>query len=84
MKANHDSHIEKRLKRLEAELEQLRAEVDECKQSGWRAVVGSHQGSQTFDEIVAAIRKHREADYARARGARQKRRPVRKAVVAGE
>ena len=81
MKSDGNGPIETRLAHLEDELEQLRAEVEQCKQTNWRAIVGSHQGSQTFDEIVRAIHKHREDDYAQARAMKRKRQPTRKPVV---
>ena len=84
MKANGNSQIEKRLARLEAELEQLRAEVQQCKQSGWRSVVGGHRGSQTFEEIARAIRRHRREDYAKAAGTRPRPRSTPKAALIEE
>ena len=81
-KANNNDSA--RLARLEEEMENLRAEVHQYKQSGWRAIVGGHRDSTTFDEVVRAMRKHRREDYDRARGARRRRRARRKAIAAEE
>lgn len=84
MKDNGNRQVEDRLARLEKELDRLRSDIRQCQQAGWRAIVRSHHGSKTFDEIARAIRRHRRDDYSKASTARAKRKPARKAAVAGE
>ncbi len=84
MKANGNRQVEDRLARLEKELDRLRTDLRHCKQAGWRTVVGSHQGSKTFDQIIRAIRRHRRDDYAKTSAPRAKRKSVQKAAMAEE
>jgi hypothetical protein len=74
--------VEERLAHLEREVEQLKGQLCEGRKGGWRAVVGSHQDSKMFDEVVRAIRRHRREDYAAARGASTRRKRVRRTKTA--
>lgn len=60
--------IEERFERLENELKQVKSQLACGAGRGWRAVVGSHQGSKTFDGIVREMRRLRQQDYQDARG----------------
>lgn len=55
--------IEQRLARLEDELERVKSELRGSTSRGWRAVVGSHAGSATFDAVVREMRRLRRSDY---------------------
>jgi hypothetical protein len=59
--------LEKRVARLENELEQLKADL-KCTSQGWRSVVGTHEGSSTFESIVREMRRLRREDYQEAAG----------------
>jgi hypothetical protein len=84
MKANGRRQVDDRLARLEKEMQQLRTEFQQCKQVGWRNIVGSHRGSKTFDHIIRAIRSHRRDDYAAASATSAKRGSARTATVTEE
>ena len=60
--------LEERVARLESEFEQLKADFRCASGRGWRAVVGSHEGSATFESIVREMRRLRSQDYEEAAG----------------
>ena len=55
--------IEKRLARLEGEFEQLKANCRHATGQGWRAVVGAHEDSATFESVVREMRRLRREGY---------------------
>jgi hypothetical protein len=58
--------LEKRLIKLENEFEQMKAEIRCAKPQGWRAVVGTHEASPTFEKIVREVRRLRKQEYEQA------------------
>lgn len=62
------NQLEQRLARLETEFEQMKASLQSSAGQGWRAVVGSHEGSATFDNVVRETRRLRREDYDEAAG----------------
>ena len=60
--------LEQRVARLEMEFEQMKADVRCAKSQGWRAVVGSHEGSKTFEGVVREMRRMRREEYTSAAG----------------
>jgi uncharacterized protein (UPF0335 family) len=60
--------LEERVARLESEFEQLKADFRSVSGRGWRAVVGAHEGSATFERIVREMRRLRRQDYQEAAG----------------
>lgn len=55
--------IEKRVAKLESEFEQLKADLRCATVQGWRAVVGTHKDSPTFETVVREMRRLRREDY---------------------
>jgi hypothetical protein len=55
--------LEKRVERLEDEFQQLKAGLVCATGKGWRAVVGTHEGSPTFDSVVKEMGRLRRDDY---------------------
>jgi len=60
--------LERRLAKLETEFEQMKADLRCASGQGWRAVVGSHEGSVTFESVVREMRRLRRKEYAEAAG----------------
>lgn len=60
--------LEKRVTQLESEFEQLKAALTDSNGMGWRAVVGTHEGSPVFDSVVRELRRLRREDYREAAG----------------
>jgi len=58
--------LEQRVARLETEFEQMKADFRWTAGRGWRAVVGSHEGSRTFESVVREMRRLRREEYAEA------------------
>ena len=74
---------------LEARVVQLEADVARLKQApaavapgGWESIVGIDQGNPFFKEMVKAMKRHRDEDYAQARGKTRVRKRRRAAVTA--
>jgi hypothetical protein len=57
--------LEMRVAKLENELEQLKAGL-KCADKCWRAVIGTHEGSSTFESVVREMRRLRRKDYEEA------------------
>jgi hypothetical protein len=55
--------LEKRVAQLESEFALLKEELKCSNGKDWRAVVGTHEGSSTFDSIVREMRRLRRQDY---------------------
>jgi hypothetical protein len=55
--------LEKRVAKLESEFEQLKAGLKKTNGKDWREVVGTHEGSSTFDSVVQEMHKLRRKDY---------------------
>jgi hypothetical protein len=62
------NQLERRVTKLETEFEQMKADFRCATGQGWRAVVGSHEGSQTFESVVRKMRRLRREEYAEAAG----------------
>jgi hypothetical protein len=58
--------LEQRVARLETEFERMKADLQCASDQGWRAIVGSHEGSKTFDSVVREMRRLRREEYAEA------------------
>jgi len=58
--------LEQRVARLETEFEQMKTDIRSVAGRGWRAVVGSHEGSKTFESVVREMRQLRRDEYAEA------------------
>ena len=58
--------LEKRVERLEDEFQQIKAGLSCTTGKGWRAVIGTHEGSSTFDSVVKEMRRFRRNDYQEA------------------
>jgi hypothetical protein len=58
--------LEKRVAKLESEFEQLKAGLRNTNGKDWRAVVGTHEGSSTFDSVVQEMNRLRRKDYEEA------------------
>jgi hypothetical protein len=84
MKASTIPQPETPTGRRKNNLEHLQTKLQQCKQAGWRGVVGSHRGSKTFQEIIRAIRRNRRDDYAKSLAARPKRKSARTTAVVVE
>jgi hypothetical protein len=58
--------LEQRVARLETEFERMKSDFRSATGQGWRAVVGSHEGSKTFENVVREMRRLRREEYAEA------------------
>jgi hypothetical protein len=58
--------LEQRMTKLETEFEQMKADLRCATGQGWRAVVGNHEGSTTFERVVREVRRLRRGEYAEA------------------
>jgi hypothetical protein len=62
------NQLEKRVAKLEREFKQLKAGLKFAADKGWRAIVGTHEGSSTFDSVVREMGRIRREDYQEAAG----------------
>jgi hypothetical protein len=60
--------LEQRVAKLETEFERMKADFQCATGQGWRAVVGSHEGSTTFESVVREMRRLRRKEYTEAAG----------------
>ena len=58
--------LEQRLAKLEAELDELKAGLQYATAKGWHAIVGTHEGSESFEVVVREMRRLRRKEYAEA------------------
>jgi len=56
--------LEQRVAKLETEFEKMKADFRCTAGQGWRAVVGSHEGSNTFNDVVQEMQRLRQEEYA--------------------
>ncbi len=58
--------LEQRLAKLETEFEQMKADFRSGTGKGWRAIIGNHEGSKTFEGVVREMGRLRREEYAEA------------------
>jgi hypothetical protein len=69
------TRLEDRVARLEAEVASLKQTPPAAVPGGWESIVGIDRGNPFFQEMVNAMKRHRDEDYSQARGqARTKKR----------
>jgi hypothetical protein len=56
--------LEERVAKLETEFEQMKADFRSATAKGWRAIIGSHEGSKTFEDVVREMGRLRREEYA--------------------
>ncbi len=79
----HDSNglndLEERVARLEAEVASLKQAPSAVADGGWESIVGIDKGNPFFQEMVKAMKRHRDEDYSQARSKirpKKRRRPA--------
>lgn len=60
--------LEQRVARLEAEVARLNQAPSPVAAGGWESIVGIDKGNPFFQEMVKAMKRHRDEDYSQARG----------------